>query len=70
MQGHRDFRTLSDYILSFVITYLYIENKFGKMNEKKQKNAFPGNLMMRVSLLYLNFVLENKCNSKCSYRVL
>ncbi len=55
MQGDRDFHTLSDYIRSFVITYLYIENKFGKMNEKKQKNALPGNLMMRVSLLYSNF---------------
>jgi hypothetical protein len=54
MQGDRDFRTLLDYMLSFVITYLYIENKFGKMNEKNKKNVFPGNLMMKVSLLYLN----------------
>ncbi len=38
MQGDRDFRTLSEYILSFVITYLYIENKFGKMNEKNKKH--------------------------------
>jgi hypothetical protein len=30
----REFRVLSDYTLSFVVTCLYIENKFEKMNEK------------------------------------
>jgi hypothetical protein len=39
VQGDRDFRTCSDYILSFVITYLYIENKFGKNNEKNKKRV-------------------------------
>ncbi len=39
MQGDRGFHTLSGYILSFVITHLYIENKFGKMNVKKTKKC-------------------------------
>jgi hypothetical protein len=42
VQGDRDFHAFSDYILSFVMTYLYIENKFGKINEKKTEKRISG----------------------------
>ena len=34
VQDDRGFHTLSDYIISFIITYLYVENRFCKMNKK------------------------------------
>ena len=74
VQGGRGFRALSDYVPSFVMTRFYqrrIEKLVKKRNKilkkMKEKNAFLGNLRMRVPLLYLNLFLVNKCDSKCLY---
>jgi hypothetical protein len=63
VQGDRDFRTLSEYILSFVITYLYIENKFGKMNEKT-KTHISGEFDDEVIFVVLELVFRKQVQFK------
>ena len=74
VQGDRGFCALSGYVLSFVMTRFYLRRIEKLMKTERQKfeknegkNAFLGNIMMRVPLLCLNLFLADKCNSKCLY---
>jgi len=60
VQNHREFHTLSNYILTFIINCSYTQNKLKNMNENWAENAFPENLNM-------NLFLVDKCSSKCLY---
>jgi hypothetical protein len=61
--GDREFHAHSDYVFSFVINCLCVENKF----EKEARCKFFRNLTMRVSLMGLNLFARNKYNSKLKY---
>jgi len=74
VQGDRHFHVLSDYVLTFAMTRFnikiiekLIKKKNKKLKKMKRKNAFSGNLMMRVPLLCLNLFSVNECNLEPSY---
>jgi hypothetical protein len=54
--GDREFHVHSEYVFSFEISYLCIENKF----EKRTKCKFCENLTMRMPLMFLNLLSREK----------
>ncbi len=59
----REFHAHSEYVFSFEISYLSIENKFEKRTMRKNFQ----NMTMRVPLMYLNLLLRGKYNSILLY---
>jgi hypothetical protein len=56
VRGNREFHAHSEYVFSFEISHLCIENKF----EKRTKCKFFENLIMRVPLMFLNSLSREK----------
>ncbi len=54
--GDREFHAHSEYVFSFEISYLCIENNF----EKRAKCKFFENRTMRVPLMFLNSLFKEK----------
>jgi hypothetical protein len=54
--GDREFHAHSEYVFSFEISYLCIENKFEKRTMCKNFQ----NMTMRVPLMFLNLLFKEK----------